>query len=291
MGVPSLNCIQMEKHINITDLTGSFTLHNGVQMPYIGLGTYQSDNDQEVVNAVKSALEIGYRHIDTAAIYKNEEGVGKGIGESGIDRKEIFLVSKVWNEDQGYDDTLRAFDASLKRLGVDYLDLYLIHWPVSGKYKETWRALEYLYAQKKIKAIGVSNFLKHHLEDILQDCKVVPMVNQMEFHPHLVQQDLIDFCAAKGIQYESWSPFMQGKVFELDIYADLAKKYNKSVAQIILRYNLQKGIVAIPKSVHAKRIAANAEIFDFELSSEDISFLDGLETGERIGPDPDNFNF
>lgn len=291
MGVPSLNCIQMEKHINITDLTGSFTLHNGVQMPYLGLGTYQSDNDQEVVNAVKNALEIGYRHIDTAAIYKNEEGVGKGIRESGIDRKEIFLVSKVWNEDQGYDETLRAFDASLKRLGVDYLDLYLIHWPVSGKYKETWRALEYLYAQKKIKAIGVSNFLKHHLEDILQDCKVVPMVNQMEFHPHLVQQDLIDFCAAKGIQYESWSPFMQGKVFELDICADLAKKYNKSVAQIILRYNLQKGIVAIPKSVHAKRIAANAEIFDFELSSEDIFFLDGLETGERIGPDPDNFNF
>lgn len=291
MGVPSLNCIQMEKHINITDLTGGFTLHNGVQMPYLGLGTYQSDNDQEVVNAVKSALEIGYRHIDTAAIYKNEEGVGKGIRESGIDRKEIFLVSKVWNEDQGYDETLKAFDASLKRLGVDYLDLYLIHWPVSGKYKETWRALEYLYAQKKIKAIGVSNFLKHHLEDILQDCKVVPMVNQMEFHPHLVQQDLIDFCAAKGIQYESWSPFMQGKVFELDICADLAKKYNKSVAQIILRYNLQKGIVAIPKSVHAKRIVANAEIFDFELSSEDISFLDGLETGERIGPDPDNFNF
>ncbi|MDP2526653.1 aldo/keto reductase [Maribacter dokdonensis] len=281
----------MEKHINITDLTGSFTLHNGVQMPYLGLGTYQSDNDQEVVNAVKNALEIGYRHIDTAAIYKNEEGVGKGIRESGIDRKEIFLVSKVWNEDQGYDETLKAFDASLKRLGVDYLDLYLIHWPVSGKYKETWRALEYLYAQKKIKAIGVSNFLKHHLEDILQDCKVVPMVNQMEFHPHLVQQDLIDFCADKGIQYESWSPFMQGKVFELDICADLAKKYNKSVAQIILRYNLQKGIVAIPKSVHAKRIAANAEIFDFALSSEDISFLDGLETGERIGPDPDNFNF
>ncbi|WP_210707742.1 aldo/keto reductase [Maribacter dokdonensis] len=281
----------MEKYINITDLTGSFTLHNGVQMPYLGLGTYQSDNDQEVVNAVKSALEIGYRHIDTAAIYKNEEGVGKGIRESGIDRKEIFLVSKVWNEDQGYDETLKAFDASLKRLGVDYLDLYLIHWPVSGKYKETWRALEYLYTQKKIKAIGVSNFLKHHLEDILQDCKVVPMVNQMEFHPHLVQQDLIDFCAAKGIQYESWSPFMQGKVFEMDICADLAKKYNKSVAQIILRYNLKKGIVAIPKSVHAKRIAANAEIFDFELSSEDISFLDGLETGERIGPDPDNFNF
>ena len=260
-------------------------------MPYLGLGTYQSDNDQEVVDAVKSALQLGYRHIDTAAAYKNEEGVGQGIRESGIDRSEIFLVTKVWNADQGYDETLKAFDASLNRLGVDYLDLYLIHWPVAGKYKETWRALEHLYAQKKIRAIGVSNFLKHHLEDLMSECKVVPMVNQMEFHPYLVQQDLIDFCTSNGIQYESWSPFMQGKVFELDICADLAKKHNKSVAQIILRYNLQKGIVAIPKSVHAKRIASNADIFDFELSIADITFLDGLETGERSGPDPDNFNF
>ncbi|WP_291961014.1 aldo/keto reductase [Maribacter sp.] len=281
----------MKNELRITDIKGSFELRNGVQMPYLGLGTYLSDNDQEVVDAVKSALQLGYRHIDTAAAYKNEEGVGKGIRESGVDRNDIFLVSKVWNDDQGYEETLKAFDASLERLGVDYLDLYLIHWPVKGKYKDTWRALEHLYAQKKIKAIGVSNFLKHHLEDVMSDCKVVPMVNQMEFHPHLVQQELIDFCVDNGIQYESWSPFMQGKVFKLDICSDLAEKYNKSVAQIILRYNLQKGVVAIPKSVHAKRIASNADIFDFELSNEDIAFLDGLETGERTGPDPDNFNF
>lgn len=281
----------MKQQQRITDIKGSFELRNGVQMPYLGLGTYQSDNDQEVVDAIKSALQLGYRHIDTAAAYKNEEGVGKGIRESGLNRSEIFLVTKVWNSDQGYEETLKAFDASLERLGVDYLDLYLIHWPVEGKYKDTWRALEYLYAQKKIRAIGVSNFLKHHLEDLMSDCTVVPMVNQMEFHPHLVQQDLIDFCADNGIQYESWSPFMQGKVFELDICADLASKYHKSVAKIILRYNLQKGVVAIPKSVHAKRIASNADIFDFELSDADITFLDGLETGERSGPDPDNFNF
>ncbi|WP_437371542.1 aldo/keto reductase [Maribacter litoralis] len=281
----------MQNQTKITDIKGSFELRNGVQMPYLGLGTYQSDNDQEVVNAIKSAIKIGYRHIDTAAIYKNEEGVGEGIRESGIDRSELFLVSKVWNDDQGYDETLKAFDESLARLGVDYLDLYLIHWPVSGKYKETWKALEYLYAQKKIKAIGVSNFLQHHLEDLLKDCEIVPMVNQMEFHPYLVQQELIDYCNVNGIQYESWSPFMQGKVFKLDICDDLAKKYNKSVAQIILRWNLQKGVVAIPKSVHENRIASNADIFDFLLSDEDIAFLDGLETGERTGPDPDNFNF
>jgi len=281
----------MIKNKAITDIHGTFILHNGIKMPYLGLGTYQSDNDQQVVDAVKTALNIGYRHIDTASIYKNEEGVGQGIRESNVDRKDIFVVSKVWNADQGYDATLIAFEESLKRLGLDYLDLYLIHWPVPGKYTETWRALEYLYSQKKIRAIGVSNFLKHHLEDILNDCAVVPMVNQMEFHPYLVQQELIDFCNKNTIQYESWSPFMQGKVFELDICNDLAKKYGKSVAQIILRYNLQKGIVAIPKSVHAKRIQTNAEIFDFELSQEDIAFLDSLETGVRTGPNPDNFSF
>ena len=275
----------------ITDIQGSFTLHNGVQMPYLGLGTYQSDNDQEVVDAIKGAIKIGYRHIDTAAAYKNEQGVGKGIKESGIDRKEIFVVSKVWNDDQGYESTLKAFDESLNRLGLEYLDLYLIHWPVSGKYKETWKALEYLYAQKKIRAIGVSNFLKHHLEDLMKDCTIVPMVNQMEFHPLLVQQNLVDFCNENSIQYESWSPFMQGKVFALHICNDLAKKHRKSVAQIILRWNLQKGVIAIPKSVHIDRITSNADIFDFELSEEDINFLDSLENGQRSGPDPDNFNF
>tara|TARA_R110002074_G_scaffold149035_9_gene301406 strand:- start:11819 stop:12664 length:846 start_codon:yes stop_codon:yes gene_type:complete len=281
----------MKNKPDITGIQGCFELHNGVQMPYLGLGTYQSDNDQEVVDAIKGALQLGYRHIDTASAYKNEQGVGKGIIESGIDRREIFVVSKVWNVDQGYDTTLKAFEESLNRLGLDYLDLYLIHWPVTGKYKETWRALEYLYAQKKIRAIGVSNFLKHHLEDLMEDCTIVPMVNQMEFHPLLVQQNLIDFCNEQSIQYESWSPFMQGKVFTLDICNDLAKKYKKSVAQIILRWNLQKGVIAIPKSVHIDRIRSNANIFDFELSEEDINYLNSLENGQRSGPDPDNFNF
>lgn len=260
-------------------------------MPYLGLGTYQSDNDQEVVDAVKSALHVGYRHIDTAAAYNNEEGVGQGIRESGIPRKDIFVTSKVWNTDQGYATTLKAFEKSLKRLGLDYLDLYLVHWPVAGKYTDTWKALETLYHQKKVRSIGVSNFLRHHLEAVLEDCEIVPMVNQMEFHPHVVQQDLIDFCVENAIQYESWSPFMQGKLFDLDSCNGLATKYGKSVAQIILRWNLQKGVVAIPKSVHTVRIKSNAAIFDFELSEADIAFLDGLENGQRTGADPDNFDF
>lgn len=275
----------------ITDVQGSFTLHNGVQMPYLGLGTYQSDNDQEVIDAVSYALQLGYRHIDTASVYGNEEGVGKGIKASGVAREEVFVVSKVWNADQGYETTLKAFEASLQRLDLEYLDLYLIHWPVAGKYLETWRALEKLYAAKQIRAIGVSNFMQHHLEDLLTVAEVVPMVNQMEFHPYVVQQGLIDFCTEKGIQYEAWSPFMQGKVFGLDICQQLSKKYGKSVAQIILRWNLQKGVVTIPKSVKKERIQSNADIFDFEMSPADVAYLDSLDRGERIGPDPDNFSF
>ncbi|CAM4100325.1 aldo/keto reductase [Zobellia nedashkovskayae] len=277
----------------ITDLQGSFRLNNGVEMPYFGLGTYLADNDQEVIDAVKNALNTGYRHIDTAAAYKNEEGVGKGIRESNVAREEVFLVSKLWNADQGYESTLKAFEESLERLGVDYLDLYLIHWPVAGKYKDTWRAIEKLYREKKIRAIGVSNFLQHHLEDLLETAEVVPMVNQMEFHPYLVQQDLIDFCNSKGIQYESWSPFMHGRLFDgkSEVFSELTNKYNKSIAQIVLRYNLQKGIVVIPKTVHENRIKSNADIFDFELSEADISCLDSLDKGERTGPDPDNFDF
>ncbi|MGS0525690.1 aldo/keto reductase [Zobellia nedashkovskayae] len=277
----------------ITDLQGTFTLNNGVEMPYFGLGTYLADNDQEVIDAVKNSLNAGYRHIDTAAAYKNEEGVGKGVRESNIAREEVFLVSKLWNADQGYESTLKAFEESLERLGVDYLDLYLIHWPVAGKYKDTWRAMEKLYREKKIRAIGVSNFLQHHLEDLLETAEVVPMVNQMEFHPYLVQQDLIDFCNSKGIQYESWSPFMHGKLFDgkSEVFSDLTDKYKKSIAQIVLRYNLQKGIVVIPKSVNVDRIKSNADIFDIELSEADISYLDSLDKGERTGPDPDNFDF
>lgn len=274
-----------------TDIQGTFELHNGVHMPYFGLGTYQSDNDQEAVDAVRWALDAGYRHVDTAAVYKNEEGVGQGIRESSVAREEVFVVSKVWNSDQGYESTLRAFEDSLKRLKLEYLDLYLVHWPVAGSYKDTWRAMEKLYAEGRIKAIGVSNFLQHHLEDLLQTTEVVPMVNQMEFHPYLVQQGLVDFCTSKGIQYEAWSPFMQGKLFRLDICKELEQKYNKSAAQIILRWDLQKGVVTIPKSAKKERILANAAIFDFKLTADEIAFLDSFDRGERIGPDPDNFDF
>ena len=260
-------------------------------MPYFGLGVYQSEDGSEVINAVKAALNHGYRHIDTASIYENEEGVGTGIRESNVDRKDVFLTSKVWNTDQGYDATLKAFDASLERLGTDYLDLYLVHWPKGEISKETWKALEKLYKEKRVRAIGVSNFLQHHLEDFLSSAEIVPMVNQMEFHPYLVQQDLIDFCNSKGIQYEAWSPLMQGNIFDLDVMKELASKYEKTIAQVVLRWNLQKGVVTIPKSSKKERIVANSDLFDFELSKEDVELLDGLEKGKRFGPDPDNFAF
>lgn len=276
---------------NITDLQGSFELHNGVQMPYLGLGVYQSENGSEVINAVKEALNHGYRHIDTAAFYHNEEGVGAGIRESNVDRKDVFLVSKVWNTDQGYESTLKAFEASLERLGTEYLDLYLIHWPKGELSNETWRALEKLYNEKRVRSIGVSNFLQHHLEDLLTSAEIVPMVNQMEFHPYLVQQDLIDYCNAKSIQYEAWSPLMQGNIFDLDIMKDMASKYNKTIAQIVLRWDLQKGVVTIPKSSKKERIISNSELFDFELSEEDMKLLDSLDRGKRFGPDPNNFDF
>ncbi len=275
----------------ITDINGTFTLNNGVEMPYLGLGVYLSEDGREVINAVKWAVESGYRHIDTASIYENEQGVGEGIRASGIQREDIFLVSKVWNTDQGYDTTIRAFEASLKRLGTDYLDLYLIHWPVAGKYKETWRALEELYRENRIRAIGVSNFMQHHLEDLLEGANVVPAVNQMEFHPFLVQQSLLEYCYSHGIQYEAWSPLMQGHIFKEPVFQRMADKYGKTIAQIALRWNMQKGVITIPKSSKKERIRANADIFDFSIAEEDMRIIDALDKGKRFGPDPDNFDF
>lgn len=277
--------------MNITGIDGTVTLANGVKMPYLGLGVFLAKDGNEVTQAIFDALEAGYRHIDTAAIYKNEEGVGNAINGGAVKREDIFVTSKVWNTDQGYESTKQALEESLKKLQTDYLDLYLVHWPVEGKYKGTWKAMEEIYREGKAKAIGVSNFMQHHLEDLLQDAEIKPMVNQMEFHPYLVQQSLLDFCGGHGIQYEAWSPLMKGKIFEIDELTALAEKYQKTVVQIVLRWNLQKGVVTIPKSVKKERIVSNADIFDFELNAGDMATIDALDRGERVGPDPDNFDF
>ncbi|MFM1878833.1 MAG: hypothetical protein RLZZ241_1699 [Bacteroidota bacterium] len=275
----------------ITDIKGTFKLHNEVEIPYLGLGVYLSQEGVEVENAVKWALATGYRHIDTASIYKNEVGVGRAIREAKIPRSDLFITTKVWNTDQGYETTLAAFDQSMERLGLDYLDLYLVHWPVKGKYKETWRAMEQLYRSGRVRAIGVSNFLKHHLEDLFTDIAVKPMVNQMEFHPWLVQQELLDFCEDHQIRYQAWSPLMQGNITDVPEIQALAAKYRKTPVQIVLRWNLQKGVVTIPKSSNKKRIISNAQLFDFELKHSDIQQIDGLERKHRFGPDPDHFDF
>lgn len=260
-------------------------------MPWFGLGVFKVENGIEATESVKAAIKNGYRSIDTAAIYKNEEGVGIGIKESGVAREELFITSKVWNEDQGYETTLAAFEKSLERLQLDYLDLYLIHWPGKDKYKDTWRALEKLYKDGKIRAIGVSNFQVHHLEELLKDAEIKPMVNQVEFHPRLTQKELRDYCKAQGIQLEAWSPLMQGQLLDNEVLTHIAKKHNKSVAQVILRWDLQHEVVTIPKSIKEHRIIENADIFDFELSQEDMDKIDALNKDERVGPNPDELLF
>lgn len=260
-------------------------------MPWLGLGVYLSEAGEETENAVKEAIKAGYRSIDTAAFYKNEESVGKAMKESGVPREELFITTKVWNTDQGYDSTLAAFHESLKKLDLEYIDLYLIHWPVKEKYKETWKALETLYKEGKARAIGVCNFQIHHLEDLLSEAEIVPMVNQVECHPRLTQKELLRYCQEHQIQLEAWSPLGRGRMLDEPILKELAEKYKKTVAQIILRWNLQCGIVTIPKSVKKHRILENADIFDFELSPEDMDVIDAMNRNHRNGPDPDNFNF
>ncbi|MBN1313449.1 MAG: aldo/keto reductase [Anaerolineae bacterium] len=275
----------------IGDIKDCAMLNNGLKIPWLGFGVFKISDGQEVEQAVKYALEAGYRSIDTAAAYRNERGVGKAIQESGIPREDVFLTTKLWNEDQRNKRTLKAFEESLERLGTEYVDLYLIHWPVKGFYQETWKAMEEIYQSGRAKSIGVSNFLVHHLEDILPDSQVVPAVNQIEFHPFLIQPKLLKFCQEHQIQVEAWSPLMQGQIITEPNVQKLAEKYHKTPAQITLRWDLQHEVVTIPKSTRSSRIAENAQIFDFELSQEDMNALDALDQGKRIGPDPDNFNF
>jgi methylglyoxal/glyoxal reductase len=270
-------------------LQDTTTLHNGVKMPWFGLGVFKVQEGSEVIESVKAAIKNGYKSIDTAAIYKNEEGVGQAIKESGVPREELFITTKVWNSDQGYESTLQAFETSLEKLGLDYLDLYLIHWPGKNKYKETWKALEKLYKDGRVRAIGVSNFKVHHLQDLISDAEIKPMVNQVEYHPHLTQKDLLEYCQSEGIQLEAWSPLKQGELLSDPTINELAEKHQKSAAQIILRWDLQNKVVTIPKSIKEQRIIENANIFDFELSTEDMARIDALNKDERVGPDPDDF--
>ncbi|WP_138420627.1 aldo/keto reductase [Aquibacillus sediminis] len=272
-------------------LTTTTKLHNGVEIPVIGLGVYKVEAGTDVYQAVSSALEQGYRHIDTASFYQNEEGVGKAIADSGIPREEIFVTTKVWNDEQGYDNTLAAFDRSLNRLNMDYVDLYLVHWPVPGKYKETWKALETIYEQGKAKAIGVSNFLPHHLDDLIQAATIKPMVNQIELHPQLAQVETRQYCKNNNIIVEAWAPLGKASYFDDPVLQELATKYNKTPAQIIVRWDYQNGIVTIPKSVKATRQQENAAIFDFELTDEDMEKIDSINQDKRIGFHPDEFPY
>ncbi|MCL5065173.1 MAG: aldo/keto reductase [Firmicutes bacterium] len=271
-------------------LSDTVTLHNGVAMPWFGLGVWRTPEGQVVEDSVRYALEAGYRHIDTAALYANEVGVGNAIRASGIPRNEIFVTSKVWNSDQGYDQTLKAFDATQEKLKLGTLDLYLIHWPVAGKYQETWRALERIYEEGRVRAIGVSNFQGHHIDTLLAEANVVPMVNQVELHPLLRQTELAEYCRSHHIQIEAWSPLMQGHL-DQPVITTLAQKYQKTAAQIVLRWDLQRQIVTIPKSVHQDRIIENAQVFDFELDDEDMQAIDDMNRDQRFGPDPDHFDF
>ncbi len=273
---------------SINDFT---VLNNGTKMPWLGFGCFKIDDGQQVENAVRNALEQGYRSIDTASFYANEPGVGKAIRESGVQREDVFITTKVWNQDQREKKVMAAFEESLKLLGTDYVDLYLIHWPVPGFYQETWEEFEKIYESGRAKAVGVSNFMIDQLEDILRTGGTVPAVNQVEFHPFLVQPELLKFCKDKNIRFEAWSPLMQGKIVSNITVMKLAEKYNKTPAQIVLRWDLQHEVVTIPKSTRKERIEENSLIFDFELSKDDMDMLDALDEGKRVGPDPNNFYF
>lgn len=264
------------------------SFNDGRSIPQLGLGVWQTPDDV-AVEAVSTALKTGYRHIDTAAVYKNEEGVGKGIVASGVDRGDIFLTTKVWNEDQGFDETLKAMDASLKRLGTDYVDLYLIHWPSAfrGKYIETWKAMIRLREEGKARSIGVSNFEGSYIDDLIRDTGVTPAINQIQLHPRFQQKAMRDKHAGLGVVTESWSPLGQGQALADPVIGEIAKRHGKSPAQVIIRWHLDLGLVVIPKSVTPSRIVENFDVFDFALSDEDKAAIAGLDAADgRIGSDP-----
>ena len=271
------------------NITTKLKMNNGKEIYQFGLGVWQGG--EETKNSVLAALRAGYRHIDTAAAYKNEEAVGEAIRESGIPREELFITTKLWNQDMRDHKVKEAFELSLKKLGLDYVDLYLIHWPVKGEYINSYKVMEKLYETGKTKAIGVSNFKAHQLQDLLDNTDIVPAVNQMEFNPQMQDNEILNMCTEKGIILEAWSPLGSGACLEDETLKLLANTHNKSVAQIIIRWLLQKGIVVFPKSVHENRIRENANVFDFELTYKEIELINSMNKNLRTGPDPDTFDF
>lgn len=267
------------------DLTSTRKLNSGAEIPVLGLGVYQTPPGKITQEAVKFALKIGYRHVDTASLYGNEEDVGKGVRDSGVPREQVYVTTKLWNSDHGYDSALRACDRSLKRLGLGYVDLYLIHWPVPELRNETWKALVELQRRGSCRAIGVSNYTVRHLQELVDSSEVIPDVNQVEFNPFLYQKELLRFCNGKGIQLEAYSPLTRGHKLRHPVVLSVAERYSKSAAQVMIRWGLQHGLVVIPKSARPERIKENSEVFDFEISAADMASLDSL--GEDLHTDWD----
>ncbi|UOQ83416.1 aldo/keto reductase [Gracilibacillus salinarum] len=270
-------------------------LNNGVEMPEIGYGVFRVEEGEALEDAVKTAIKSGYRSIDTASIYGNERSVGKGIqqaiAEGIVTREELFVTSKVWNDGLSYQDTIAAYEESLAKMGLAYLDLYLIHWPGNQQFLEPWTAFETLYKEGRVKAIGVSNFQVHHLEQLMEEADVTPAVNQIEFHPKLTQQEVRAYCETQGIQVEAWSPLMNAELLTNETIGKIAQAHGKSAAQIILRWDLQHGVVTIPKSMTPSRIKENLEVYEFQLTDLEMQQLDALNENKRSGPDPDQFHF
>ena len=280
-------------------ITDMYTLTNGVKIPCVGFGTWQVKDGTEAVTSVKTALELGYRHIDTAQVYGNEESVGAAVKQSGVKREDIFITTKLWNDEHGYDKTMAAFEKSMKKMGIDYLDLFLIHWPNPIAFRDqwqkanagTWKAFEELYKAGRIRSIGVSNFHKHHIEELLKTAAVTPMVNQIRLCPGDTQDETVEYCRSQGMLLEAYSPLGLGKIFDIKEMQALAAKYNKSIAQIAIRWSLQRGYLPLPKSTHPTRIKENMEVFGFELSESDVELIANLKGAAGYAQDPDTAGF
>jgi len=272
-------------------LESTVPLHGSIDIPLLGFGVYKVKDGDAVEDAITVALSFGYRHLDTAALYRNERGVGRAIAASGINRSDLFITTKLWNSDQGYESTLAAIDRSLGKLGLDYVDLYLVHWPKPEHTEGTWRAMEEIQRSGKARAIGVSNFLTNHLDQLAETATVMPSINQVEFHPHLQSPELITYCDDHNIVLEAWSPLKHGEIIGDPSLQAIADAHGVTIPQVVLRWMLQRGIVAIPKSVTPSRIAENAALYGFELSPKEIASINTMDRDDRVGPDPDNFDF